>query len=392
MLTGLLRKNISGARIAGFVLSNFIGLAIILGGLQFYLDSRGIWQADDSFMKSDLLVVNKKVSASGLWGDAPTGFSEAEISDMAGQPWVRDVGQFTATDYRVMASVSQGGRGLSTMLFFESLPDEFVDARNRDWVYNPGDNVVPIIISKDYLALYNFGFAGSAGLPRMSESLMSGIPLSLQLYSEDGLRRLSLSGRIVGFSNRLNTILVPQSFMDWSNARLGDSNAVKEPSRLAINVSSPGDVAIKEYLDNHNLEVAGDKSGSSASFMLKVVIGIVLTVGVVITLLSLFILLLSMSLLMEKNRDKIHSLLMLGYPLKDVGSPYRKIIILASVSAFILAIISVFALRVAYLSALRGLGAGDGNLWLVPTLGAVITMLLILVNITSVSRKVKAAF
>ena len=32
--------------------------------------------------------------------------------------------------------------------------------------------MVPVIISKDYLALYNFGFAGSAGLPQMSEGVM----------------------------------------------------------------------------------------------------------------------------------------------------------------------------------------------------------------------------
>ena len=27
-------------------------------------------------------------------------------------------------------------------------------------------------------------------------------------------------GKIVGFSNRLNTILVPQTFMDWANKSL----------------------------------------------------------------------------------------------------------------------------------------------------------------------------
>lgn len=31
-----------------------------------------------------------------------------------------------------------------------------------------------------------------------------------------------MKGRIVGFSNRLNTILVPQAFMEWANATLGD--------------------------------------------------------------------------------------------------------------------------------------------------------------------------
>ena len=63
LISKLLRKNTSGARIAGFILSNFIGLAIIGAGLQFYLDARSIWDSDDSFIKTDYLVVNKKVTS-----------------------------------------------------------------------------------------------------------------------------------------------------------------------------------------------------------------------------------------------------------------------------------------------------------------------------------------
>ena len=55
----LLRKNTSPTRLAGFLVSNLIGLAIIGAGLQFYLDARSIWQRDDSFLKSDYLAINK---------------------------------------------------------------------------------------------------------------------------------------------------------------------------------------------------------------------------------------------------------------------------------------------------------------------------------------------
>ena len=59
-LSRLLRKNTSPARIAGFLVSNFLGLAIVLGALQFYSDANSIWSADDSFVKSDWLVINKE--------------------------------------------------------------------------------------------------------------------------------------------------------------------------------------------------------------------------------------------------------------------------------------------------------------------------------------------
>ena len=87
-----MRKNTSPARIAGFVVSNFIGLAIIVGGLQFYEDAGSLWTSDDSFIKTDYLVVNKKVTSSNTWGDSDSEFSQEEIADLRKQPWVRDVG------------------------------------------------------------------------------------------------------------------------------------------------------------------------------------------------------------------------------------------------------------------------------------------------------------
>lgn len=392
LINRLLRKNISPARIAGFILSCFLGLAIIVGGLQFYGDARSLWASDDSFINNDILVVNKRVTAAGTWDSSSTAFTPEEIADIEAQPWVRETGAFRSTDYRVWASVGQGGRGLSTMLFFESVPDRFVDVAGGDFRFTPGDREVPIIISKDYLALYNFGFAGSAGLPQMSENILTGIPLRLTLTSEDGRRVRELNGRVAGLSNRLNTILVPESFMEWSNSELGSREAADNPSRLVIDVSSPGDVAIKDYLDAHGLEVAGDKSGSSASYLLNVVTGIILGIGSVITLLSLFILMLSISLLMEKNRDKLHSLLMLGCEPSRVAAPYIKIVVFASLGALILAVGASQLLRAYYLEPLRSLGADTAGRFTAPLVGLSLTLLLIAVNVVAVRRRVRSCW
>ena len=392
IISRLLRKNTSPARIAGFILSNFIGLAIVAAGLQFYLDARSLWESEDSFIKTDYLVVNKRVTSANTLGaeGSRSSFTQAETEEIVRQPWVRSVGKFTAADYKVYASLNQGDRGMSTYMFFESLPDEYVDVKSSAWSWKGGKEV-PLIISKDYLTLYNFGFASSAGMPQMSESIMSGIPLGLRLRSEDGNRTEEYVGRVVGYSNRLNTILVPQSFMDATNATLG-SGRDREPSRLIIDVSSPGDVAIAPYLESHDMEVAGDKSGSSASYLLKVVTGIVVGVGSVITLLSFFILLLSISLLMEKNRDKLHSLLMLGYPLRTVAAPYCRLVVWASLGAMILAVVSTLLLRGYYLPPLEGMGASGGGLVWSLLATVVITLAVILFNILSVRRKVRAAW
>ena len=393
LVTKLLRKNLSTAQLAGFILSNFIGLVIVTAGLQLFLDIRTIWNDEDSFIKKDYLIVNKTVTSANTMGGAAAQFTPSEIRQLREQPWVRSVGEFANLDYRISASIEQNGRGMSTFMFFESLPDEYVDVAKSQWTYAPGSPQVPIIISKDYLTLYNFGFATSAGLPQLSEKLMSSIPMSLTIYPANGSPSVAMQGRIVGFSNRLNTILVPQSFMEWSNRRFGNpQESAKNPARLIVDVSDPGSPAINSYLAEHNLETAGDKKSSQASYLLNVITTIVLAVGVVITLLSFFILMLSISLLMQKNREKLHELLMLGYPLKTVGAPYTRLIIWASLSAMLLAIVGMLIARLCWLPMLENVGGGNGAIWVAPLVALGITMLTVLFNVLSVRRKVAAAW
>ncbi|MBE6313885.1 MAG: ABC transporter permease [Bacteroidales bacterium] len=379
------------AQLVGFTLANFIGLLIVLLGMQFYTDVRSIWQDEDSFIQKDYLVINKRVSGSGLLTGERASFSVDEIADIEKQSWVRKVGRFSSADYRLSASIEQGGRSMSTYMFFESIPSEFVDVDSDEWGYEEGDNVVPIIISKDYLSLYNFGFASSTGLPQFSETMIGSIPMRLRISSAKG--SAELQGRIVGFSNRLNTILVPQEFMDWSNSRYGrTAGARADPSRLIIDVSSPGDVKIKDYIAEHDYEIAGDKANSTASYFLNVATGVVLAIGVVITILSLFVLLLSISLLMQKNRQKMHSLIMLGYELKDVGRPYRQLVVVVNAVAYLLAAGAMLAMRMLYIDAVRAMGASETTMWLSLGVGAAITIAVILFNIISINRKVASAF
>ena len=136
-----------------------------------------------------------------------------------------------------------GGRAMGTMLFFESIPTEFIDVADRDWKFDPSKPEVPVIMSRDYLSLYNFGFAASQGLPQISEGIVSKVPLQFTLRGNG--HNETLKGRIVGFSNRLNTIVVPQDFMKWSNERYG-SGIERNPSRLIVEVNSPGDVKMQQ--------------------------------------------------------------------------------------------------------------------------------------------------
>ena len=264
----LLRRNISAGQIAGYAVANLVGLLIVLTAIQFYRDVTSVSQAEDSFVSDDYLIISKRVEGvQGLAGPsgAATTFTRDERSEISSQPWASGVGEFTSADFNVSAQVNVAGANLSTALFLESIPDEFFDISPRGWDYRPGSgDPVPVIISKDYLTLYNFGFAASRGMPQISEELIGMLPLKLSL-SGNG-RQQWVDARIVGFSSRLNTIAVPADFLNWANGVFGEGKEDTDPSRLIVRLRRAGDPEATAYMEAHGYEIAGDKaSGGKAA-------------------------------------------------------------------------------------------------------------------------------
>ena len=372
LLSKLLRKNVSSMQLGGSAIANLIGLIIVGIALQFYLDLRPIFNDEESFVKSDYLVVTRKVTGmDALMGGSE--ISEAEVADIEAQPWVRRVGRFTASDYEVRAAVALGSSGaaMTTQLFFESIPAEFLDVNSAEWRFDERDPVIPVIVSKDYLSLYNFGFAAAQGMPKISEGMAGMIPLQFTI-SGNGLSQ-SFSGRIVGFSARVNTILVPEEFMHWSNSRFGSGSAAGA-SRLIVEVNAPGDIKIEQYIADHNFEVAGDKANSNkAGYLFTIAVSVVAAVGVLISLLSFFVLILSIMLLLQKNTKKLQDLLQLGYTPMQVSGYYIRLVLRVNDAVLILALVLIFVARLIYLPMLEPLGieAASTALTIVAVIGLV---------------------
>lgn len=394
LLGKLLRKNVSTGQLVGFALANVIGLCIVMIGLQFYADVRTVFSSEDSFINKDYLVLTKKVggldAVGGLFsrGNSKTGvFSSKELAQLSSQPWVRKLGTFSSSRYNVTAVVAQPGQGgLETQMFFESMPEEFLDVESSAWHFDPiQPQEVPVIIPKDYLALYNFGFASSQGLPRVSEGMVGLIPIQFYLTGSDG-KSLSVTGHIVGFSSRINTIIVPESFMEWSSRQLGTYSSANEVSRIILEVFQPGDAKVEQYLNAHNYEVAGDKMNrNKANYLLTISLVIVLAVGLLISTLSFFILTLSIHLLLQKNTEKLRILLLLGYSPFEVALPYERLVSLVNLAVYVLATGVLFWVRCLYLPRLDGL-ATPGSIFSSLGFGLIIILLISVGNIIAIRR------
>ena len=308
----LLRQHVNLFQLGGFFLANLLGMVIILLSIQFYQDILPVFTSPDSFIKKDFLILTKRVSTVGSLLGSNTTFSPSEIDELKEQAFVKNIGAFRPSDYHVAAAVGMQGTGIqmATEMFFESVPDEYVDVDSKRWTYTEGDIMIPIILPRNYLNLYNFGFAQSRSLPKISEGLLSMVRLEIRLRGNG--RDETFEGRIVGFSNRLNTILVPETFMNWANARFA-SNRRNLPSRLIVEVHNPADERIVKFLKEKGYEIEGDQlDAGKTTWFLKLVVGIVLAIGLVICILSFYILMLSIYLILQKNTEKLENLLLIG--------------------------------------------------------------------------------
>ena len=387
----LLRKHISPSQLVGFSLASLIGLTIVILAVQFHQDVRPIFNDEESFIKKDYLIITRSVSTAGTLLGGSNEFSQAAIDDIEAQPWCRKVGKFSSNDYSLYATISVGGAGggaMGTMLFFESIPSEFIDVADSDWKFDPEKPEIPVIMSRDYLSLYNFGFAASQGLPQISEGIVSKVPLDFTLRGNG--HNDTMKGRIVGFSNRLNTIVVPQEFMKWSNERYG-SGIDRNPSRLILEVNSPGDVKMQRYFDDHGYQVAGEKmQQGKAQYFLNLIVSIVIVVGIIISVLAFFVLMLSIYLLLQKNTKKLQDLLLLGYSPAQVSQPYINMVLAINAAVLVLAVIIMLLARAYYLPMLQAMGTSGGTIIIALIVAVVIMTLISVGNIIAIKRKIKA--
>lgn len=388
----LLRDHISIGQLIGFFFANLFGMIIILLSVQFYKDILPLFTDGDSFMKKDYLIVSKKISTLGSLSGKNNTFSSEEISKLKQQSFTKQIGIFTPSQFTVSAGLGmqEAGIHLSTDMFFEAVPNEFVDINLDKWHFDSKSKTIPIIIPRNYLNLYNFGFAQSRSLPKLSEGLMSLIQMDITMSGNGQIEKYK--GNIVGFSNRLNTILVPSTFMDWANKTFAPQET-SHPARLIIEVKNPADPNIASYFQKNGYESEDGKldTGKTAYF-LQLVVGIVLGVGLFITILSFYILMLSIFLLLQKNTTKLENLLLIGYSPFKVAMPYQILTLILNLLVLVLAIVSVYYLRTYYLEAVSMIfpQLPSNNLFPTIYIGMSLFAVVSTTNLILISKKVKA--
>lgn len=382
----LLRKHISIFELAIFFIANLIGMTVILSGVQIYSDLKPILTGENSLIGNDYIVITHAVERVGINTEV---FSKEDIEALRQLEPVNNVGSFSASKFEVDGSIMFNGRRLSTMLFFESVPDEFIDVETRSWGYNNGDTTIPIILPRNYLNLYNFGFSSTQNLPQITEDIIKSVSLGLRL-SGNGITD-DYTGRIVGFSDRINTILVPNDFLSWANKRYAEIND-QDPTRLILEVSNPSELELITFFEEHNYEIENKPSESSkALFILKVCVAIIIAIGVIFCILSIIILTLSIYLLLQKNVNKLENLVLIGYTPRRVATPYKVMTLVLNLSILAISLVLIYIAKehyMTYLSEIAGRTLTSSPTTAILT-GIIFTTIIIAFNFFIINRKIR---
>ena len=330
LLFKLLRQNISLWQTVGFVIANLIGGAIVLVGMQAYQDFDRFVKKENGLLSEGYVVVTKPVNTlstiSSLVGVKPV-FRTNEIEELRQHPNVSDVGVFSSANFRIRGSFSLGDLGISTDLFMESVPDRFIDVKFEspsEWHASVDGNFVPVIIPRKYLNRYNYGYAATKGLPQLAEGLTSAFPIVMNVAGNG--QRQSYNARIVGYTDRLNTILVPDSFLKEANGRFA-STSNEAPSRLIVTVSSgKGKNDFLDFLAQKGYRIEGDTESLKLQTLVNGILWVVIGIGGIVSVLAFSLLLISILLLIEKNKEKFINLYSMSYSIPQIARPYTMLV------------------------------------------------------------------
>lgn len=327
LLFKLLRKNVNFWQLAGFAIANLVGAVIVLFGIQAYKDAAQVLKAPDSVMRSNVLVLSKPVSTAatlaGALGAGPRAFSESDIEEIRNIEGVNSVATFRIAQFPVAGGIAYGDFRLSSEMFVESVPDEFLDVDLTSWHADVDGSTVPVILPQTYVNFYNYGFAASRGTPQISEAVFGMVPINLVFYGREG--RKSYSGRIVGLTDRMNTILVPDEFLREANERFAVEKA-KNPTRVIVESGTEAPEALMNFINKNKYVIdGGSKDAVRMLAIVRMIISIVVGLGLLISSLAFFLLLVSILLLIEKNRYKNDTLHQLGYQDRMIALPYQAV-------------------------------------------------------------------
>ncbi len=310
----LLRNTQSPLQLIAGVFGSFVGIFIVGLAVQLYSEYTHLISNQGNVTGYQFIIINKKVSALNTFKKGVSQFTTEELDRIRELGVVEDIGVFKSNQFSVEGILQIPGQngGFGSEMFFESVEDQFIDQTPEDWNWKAGDETVPLILPTDFLNLYNFNFAPSRGLPVLSQKTTKLARFSISISGEKGQE--TFVGRIAGYSSRINSILVPLSFMEFANEKF-TANTPQKSGKIIVSIKDDKIATLYKLIKELDWETNEDKlrSGKFAA-ILELLISLMVFVGLVIVGVSFSATILYVILAINKSRYEIDTLMLIGFP------------------------------------------------------------------------------
>jgi hypothetical protein len=364
-----------------------IGVVLLLVSMQMFVNIRQLLQENNPRKSGgyDFISISKTFTNDNRGKD--NSFTIADISNLKKQPDIRDVAPLISNKFRVRATAGDI-IPFSTDLFLESIDNNFIDTVPPTFTWQPGQITVPVIFSSDFLEMYNV-FAPAQGLPQLSAKTVSSINIILECSVPYGSQ--NFRGNIVALSDRINSVLVPESFMNWGNLHFMNDTAV-HASRVYIKTKDANNPQLISYLDQQDYHLNKDKvKFSRIKSILQNIVSALGIFGILVIVLALMLFSFYLQLMIAKSKDNLRLLLTLGYSPKWLANSVAKTWLPVYLSIVVLSLIltqmlHLLFMQLSFVKAEKLSWFLDWSVWVTAAILLVIT---IVINLRMVKKELE---
>lgn len=321
MINKLLFRNQDRKQLIVAILGSFLGITFLVTSIHYLIKVNEFGEGTD-ILGPNTLIVQKKVSNTNTLNLAKTDFSLTEIQALKNNQFILDVKPVISNNFDVSFETADPlVPRFRSDVFIQTVDPDFLDVKSKEWKWKEGDTVVPIILPRDFLVMLNT-FMSASGIPQVSDDLAKDIQFKFTLSNET--QKEWINARIIGFTNEVASILVPESFMEYGNNKFGNV-ADQKITQLMISGTESEFGLVEELLNERHYE---SKNSQMVVGRLKSVVGTLILVVLGISILAVFlsglVLIQYAQLLLSKNAYEVRTLLRIGYPTQKLVRAFTR--------------------------------------------------------------------
>jgi hypothetical protein len=163
----------------------------------------------------DYISVTKKITLENVADYETSYFNQQEIDELKSKPFIADAAPLISTQFQ-LEMIVPGVFTTPTTLYVEGLRKDFIDTVPSNFQWHKEGDTIRLIISSQFFEVFN-ALARSNGMAQISTQMAAAMDIQLTCRKHGHSRYLP--GKMVAFSDRINTVLAPEEFVEWANLK-----------------------------------------------------------------------------------------------------------------------------------------------------------------------------